>query len=61
MLAEAIQNARVSAEQFAHDSGSGVGDISRANQGVIDITDKDPGSPEFKKIRLVTTVRYLLN
>ena len=61
MLAEAIQNARVSAKEFAKDSGAGVGDIARANQGVIDITDKDPGSPEYKKIRLVTTVRYLLN
>lgn len=61
MLAEAIENARVSAEQFADDSGASVGDIARANQGVIDITDKDPGSPEFKKIRLVSTVRYLIN
>ena len=61
MLAEAIQNARISAEQFANDSGADVGGIARANQGVISISDKDPGSPEFKKIRLVSTVRYLIN
>lgn len=61
MLAEAIENARVSAKQFADDSGANVGDIARASQGVISISDKDPGSPEFKKIRLVSTVRYLIN
>jgi uncharacterized protein len=60
MLAEAIENARTSAEQFADSSGSSLGIIARANQGVIDITDKDPGSPEYKKIRVVTTVRFLL-
>ena len=61
MLAEAIANARESAEQFADDSGTNVGDIARANQGVFSISDKDPGSPEYKKIRIVSTLRYLLN
>ncbi len=60
MLAEAVANARVSADQFANDSDSNLGEISRANQGVFDITDKDPGSPEYKKIRVVSTVRFLL-
>jgi len=60
MLAEAIANARESAEQFADDSGAHVGDIARANQGVFDISDKDPASPEMKKVRLVSTLRYLL-
>jgi len=60
MLGEAIKNARESAEQFAKDSGSSIGGISRGNQGVIDISDKDPGSPEYKKIRLVSTLRFLL-
>lgn len=60
MLAEAIKNARVSAEQFAKDSGSSLGKIQRANQGVFDISDKDPGSPEWKKIRVVSTLRFLL-
>lgn len=61
MLAEAIANARESAQQFADDSGAHVGDIARANQGVFDISQKDPASPEMKKVRLVSTLRYLLN
>ena len=61
MLAEAIKNARASAEQFAKESGSSLGGIARGNQGVFDITDKDPGSPEYKKIRVVSTLRFLLN
>ncbi len=60
MLAEAIKNARDTASQFAVNSGSSIGGIVRGNQGVFDITDKDPGSPEFKKIRLVSTLRFLL-
>ena len=60
MLAEAIKNARDTASQFAQNSGSLVGSVSRGNQGVFDITDKDPGSPEYKKIRLVSTLRFLL-
>jgi hypothetical protein len=61
MLAEAIKNAKASAQQFATESGARLGSISRGNQGVFDITDKDPGSPEFKKIRVVSTVRFLIN
>lgn len=60
MLKEAIKNARDTAAQFATNSGSKVGGIVRGNQGVFDIVDKDPGSPEFKKIRLVSTLRFLL-
>ena len=60
MLGEAIKNARETAAQFAKDSGSSVGSIARGNQGVFDITDKDPGSPEYKKIRVVSTLRFLL-
>jgi len=60
MLAEAIKNARTSAEQFAKESGSRLGAISRGNQGVFDISDKDPGSPEYKKIRVVSSLRFLL-
>lgn len=61
MLGEAIESARVSAEQFADDSKSRIGKISRANQGTFEITEKDPGSPEYKKIRIVSTLRFLLN
>lgn len=60
MLAEAIKNARASAEQFAEESGAIVAGVSRGNQGVFDITEKDPGSPEYKKIRVVSTLRFLL-
>jgi len=60
MLAEAIKNAKDTAAQFAKESGSTLGGVSRGNQGVFDISDKDPGSPEFKKIRVVSTLRFLL-
>lgn len=60
MLAEAIKNAKQSALQFAEESGSKLGAVSRGNQGVFDISDKDPGSPEYKKIRVVSTLRFLL-
>ena len=60
MLAEAIKNARASAQQFAEESGSRLGRISRGNQGVFDISDKDPGSPEYKKVRVVSSLRFLL-
>jgi len=61
MLAEAIKNAKDTATQFAKESGSRLGGVARGNQGVFDISDKDPGSPEFKKIRVVSTLRFLLN
>ena len=61
MLAEAVKNAKASAQQFATESGSHLGEVSRGNKGVFDISDKDPGSPEFKKIRVVSTLRFLLN
>ena len=60
MLAEAIKNAKEAAAQFAKESGSRLGEVARGNQGVFDISDKDPGSPEFKKIRVVSTLRFLL-
>ena len=60
MLAEAIKNARTTASQFAKNTDSSVGSVTRGNQGVFEIEDKDPGSPEYKKIRLVSTLRFLL-
>ncbi len=60
MLADAIKNARDTASQFATNAGATVGSVTRGNQGVFDITEKDPGSPEYKKIRLVSTLRFLL-
>ena len=60
MLAEALNNAKDTAESIAKESGSSLGALHRGNQGVFDITDKDPGSPEYKKIRLVSTLQFLL-
>jgi hypothetical protein len=60
LIAEATANARESAEQFAKDSHSTIGGIRSANQGVVDISDRDQGSPQVKKVRVVTTVEYFL-
>lgn len=60
MLAEATQKAEEAAQSFVENSGSRVGKIVRANQGVFSINEKDPGSPEYKKVRIVSTLRYLL-
>ena len=60
MIAEATKDARRAAEQFAKDSGSTVGAIRTAQQGLFSIEDRDQFSPEFKKVRVVTTVDYYL-
>ena len=60
LIAEATGNARKSAEQFAKDSGARIGGIRSANQGVVSIENRDAGSPQIKKIRVVTTVEYFL-
>jgi hypothetical protein len=74
MIAEATKNARKAAEQFAADSGSKVGSIRRAYQGVFDIqaanqtaSDDSDGmsggsqaSQIDKKVRVVSTIDYSL-
>lgn len=66
MIAEATKRAREGAEQFAADSGSHVGGIHRANQGLFQILARDdtPGTTEQrqvnKTVRVVSTVDYLL-
>ncbi|WP_082337183.1 SIMPL domain-containing protein [Porphyrobacter sp. AAP60] len=67
MVAEATKDARASAQQFAEDSGSGVGKIRDATQGyfTIEARDGETGSwgmsdSPFKKVRVVTTVSFSL-
>ena len=66
LIAEATANARTAAEQFAQDSGSELGGIRRANQGVFVILPRDnaPGVVESdqidKTVRVVATIDYLL-
>lgn len=60
MIAEATKNARLAAEQFARDSGSKVGKIKNATQGLFSIDNAAAGLEERKKVRVVTTVEYLL-
>jgi hypothetical protein len=44
MITEATRNARAAADRFALDSGSKVGSIRQANQGVFSILPADQGS-----------------
>lgn len=66
MIAEATASARKAAEQFAKDSGSELGGIRTASQGVFEILARDrapgifEGSQVNKTLRVVTTVEYLL-
>jgi len=66
MIAEATARAREAAEQFARDSGSRIGGIRRANQGMFEILPRDraQGISEegqlAKTVRVVSTVDYSL-
>lgn len=60
MIAQATASARTAAEQFAHDSGSKVGKIKSATQGLFTIEAAAAGLEEKKAVRVVTTVVYLL-
>jgi hypothetical protein len=66
MLAEATANARKAAAEFARESGSHVGGIRRASQGVFEVLPRDqaPGIMEAsqieKTLRVVSTVDYAL-
>ena len=65
MIAEATASAREAAEQFAADSGSRLGGIRRANQGVFEILSQIPSAPEpferYKRVRVVSTIEYYLD
>ena len=68
MIAEANQNARRSAQQFASDSGVAVGKLKTASQGYFSVGARDGedcddcgstgGSSPFQKVRVVTTIDY---
>ena len=71
MVAEAMRDARAAAEQFAKDSGTGVGGIKSATQGYFTISARDTDGDEerggwgaadtpFKRVRVVTTVDFYL-
>lgn len=69
LLAEAAKNARLTAQQFASDSGAQVGKIRSANQGSIQIFGTDgndesapysPTSTPGKKIRVVSAFEFEL-
>lgn len=68
MVAQATKDARNAAEQFAKDSGTGVGGIKSATQGYFSIEPRDgeqsggygAADTPFKKVRVVTTVDFYL-
>ena len=66
MLKEATRNAKQAADEFALNSGSKVGKIRSANQGVFsimpreDIPDQTEREQINKKVRVVSTVEYYL-
>jgi hypothetical protein len=60
MMSEAIRNAQKTAEQFAEASESNLGGIQTAGQGQFEIDDRDQNTPYIKKLRVVTTVTYML-
>jgi hypothetical protein len=76
MITEATRNARAAADRFASDSGSKVGSIRQANQGVFSILAANQGSDSgeggenvygnsadsslMKTVRVVTSVQYYL-
>ena len=75
MITEATRSARAAAERFAADSGSKVGTIRQASQGLFSISSADSASTGgagsdggfsqsnasiLQKVRVVTTVDYYL-
>ena len=72
MIAQATEDARRGAEQFAHDSGTSVGGIRSATQGYFSVGPRDGDQTEgengggghdspFQKVRVVTTIEFYLD
>jgi hypothetical protein len=76
MMAEATRNSKTAALQFAHESGSALGGIRKASQGLFSNEERDAfsvgpaegggvytvgASDPFKRVRVVVTVDYFLN
>lgn len=60
MVEEATKNAHATAQKFADDTGSKLGDIRSAQQGQFSIEDRDSNTPYIKRIRVVNTMEYAL-
>ncbi len=60
MIEEATKNARATAQKFADDSESSLGDILSAQQGQFSIEDRDSNTPYIKRLRVVNTIEYSL-
>lgn len=60
MIEQATRNAREAGEKFADDSGSELGKIRRAQQGLFTISDRDSTTPYIKQVRVVSTIEYTL-
>ncbi len=60
MIEEATQNARAVAQKFAEDAKCSLGSIRRASQGQFSI-ENDEYQPWVKRVRVVTTVDYILD
>lgn len=60
MVEEATANARATAEKFAADSKSKLGEIKNASQGQFSVSDRDANTPYIKEVRVVTSVDYYL-
>jgi len=75
MMAEATKNARAAANQFAQDSGSKIGAIRKASQGLFSVNERDRAAGQAdggehyyyqqssdinKRVRVVLTIDYFL-
>jgi len=66
MLAEAVENARESAQEFAAVSAQNIGRVKSARQGVFQILPRDPvnyaseQNQRYKKLRVVSTIDFFI-